>query len=70
MSFFSLHFKKNFECQVGGVGQKIIFFVGVGGIKFEIWWGGSSFSVGIGGHKICFRLGTYNVPRGPALQAL
>ena len=28
---FSLNFKNNFECQVGGVGQKIKFFVGGGG---------------------------------------
>ena len=49
MSFFSLNFKKNFECQVWGVGQKINFFVGVRGIKFEFWWGVSSFSGGVGG---------------------
>ena len=33
MSFFSLHFKKNFECQVGGGDQKINFFVGGAGHK-------------------------------------
>ena len=50
MSFFPLNFKKNFECQVWGVGQKINFFVGGGGgIKFEFCWGVSSFSGGVGG---------------------
>ena len=33
VSFFSLYFKNNFECQVGGVGQNINFFVGGGGHK-------------------------------------
>ena len=37
MSFFSLHFKKNFECQVGGVGQKINFFLG-GGAKVPFFF--------------------------------
>ena len=37
LSFFSNDFKKNFECQVGGGGQKFKFSGGVGGIKFEFW---------------------------------
>ena len=45
---FSLHLKNNFECQLGGVGQKIKFFVGGAGIKVELWWGVSSFSGGWG----------------------
>ena len=48
MSFFSKDFKKNFKCQVGGGGQKFYFFVLGGGIKFEFWWGISSFSGGWG----------------------
>ena len=39
VSFFFINFEKNFECQVGGGGQQINFFVGVRGIKFEFWWG-------------------------------
>ena len=58
MSFFSLHFKKNFECQVGGVGQKIKFFVGVGDIKFEFCLWVSSFSGG-GGIKFEFWWGFF-----------
>ena len=33
LSFFSNDFKKNFECQVGGGGQKFKFFEGGGGHK-------------------------------------
>ena len=48
LSFFSKDFKKNFECQVGSWGQKKLFSGGAGGIKFELWWGVSSFSKGWG----------------------
>ena len=46
--FFTHDFNENFECQVGGGGQKFKFFAGCRGIKFEFRWGVSSFSGGWG----------------------
>ena len=51
LSFFSKDFKKNFECQVGNGDQNFLFSGGAGGIKFELWRGGSSFSGRGGGIK-------------------
>ena len=65
LSFFSLHFKKNFECQVGG--SKFLIFSGCGGHEIWVLVGGKFIFLRGWGHKIWVLVGVLFFDKAPKL---